>query len=102
MKNCSTAILSFRLATPAGLVILFVAVFAAGYLGAVLYVLQLLDCLKDIDKSSELNMEECGRILSSFAQEHHITKELADRYITLYPLEIYKAIYDTGVQYVSS
>ena len=36
MKNCSTAILSFRLATPAGLVILFVVMFVAGYLGAVL------------------------------------------------------------------
>ena len=67
-----------------------------------IYVLQLLDCLKDIDKSSELEPKECGRILTQYARDHHITKELADRYISYYPLKIYKAIYDTGVQYVSA
>lgn len=66
------------------------------------YVLQFFDCLKDIDKASELDMRECGRILTSFAREHHITKELADQYISLYPLKVYKAIYETGVQYVSA
>lgn len=66
------------------------------------YVLQFFDCLKDIDKASELDMKECGRILTTFAREHHITKNLADQYISLYPLKVYKAIYETGVQYVSA
>ena len=67
-----------------------------------IYVLQLLDCLKDIDKASELELKECGRILTKYARDHHITRELADQYISYYPLKIYKAIYETGVQYVSA
>jgi predicted transcriptional regulator of viral defense system len=66
------------------------------------FVLQLLDCLKDIDKSAEEDMKVCGKILSNFAQEHGITKESVDHLLKYYPIKIYKAIYETGVEYVSA
>lgn len=66
------------------------------------YVLQLLDCLKDIDKSAEEDLKVCGKILTDYAKEHNITKELVDRFLEYYPLKIYKAIYETGVEYVSA
>lgn len=66
------------------------------------HVLQFLDCLKDIDKSAEEDMAVCGEILTQYAKKHRITKEQVDQYITFYPLKIYKAIYETGVKYVST
>lgn len=66
------------------------------------YVLQLLDCLKDIDKSAEEDMKECGKILTDYAKKHKITKELVDQFLEYYPLKIYKAIYETEVKYVSA
>ncbi len=66
------------------------------------YVLQFLDCLKDIDKAAEENMEVCGKILTQYAMEHRITKEQIDRFLAYYPLKIYKAIYETEVAYVSA
>ena len=66
------------------------------------YVLQFLDCLKDIDKAAEENMQDCGKILTEFAKTHGITKEQVDRLLCYYPLKIYKAIYETGVEYVSA
>lgn len=66
------------------------------------YVLQFLDCLKDIDKSAEEDMKACGKILTDYAAEHRITKELVDQFLDYYPLKIYKAIYETGVKYVSA
>lgn len=66
------------------------------------YVLQLLDCLKDIDKSAEEDMEKCGKILTNYANEHRITREQVDKLLAYYPLKIYKAIYETGVKYVSA
>lgn len=66
------------------------------------YVLQLLDCLKDIDKSAEEDMKICGKILTDYANEHRITKEQVDQFLAYYPLKIYKAIYETGVKYVSA
>ncbi|MDO4961356.1 MAG: DUF6088 family protein [Eubacteriales bacterium] len=66
------------------------------------YALQMLDCLKDIDKSAEVDMAACGRILTKFAVDHHITKELVDSFLEYYPIKIYKAIYETGVEYVSA
>ena len=65
-------------------------------------VLQLLDCLKDIDKCAEEDMESCGAILTRYIAEHEITKEKIDQFITSYPTKIYKAIYETGVTYVSA
>ena len=65
-------------------------------------VLQFLDCLKDVDKCAEEELEVCGRILTKYALEHGITKEEIDKFIANYPLKIYKAIYETGVLYVSA
>lgn len=63
-------------------------------------VLQFLDCLKDVDKCAEEELEICGRILTEYAMEHQITKRMIDRLIVYYPVKIYKAIYETGVEYV--
>lgn len=65
-------------------------------------VLQFLDCLKDIEKSSEIELETCGRILTEYARRNGITKKRIDQFIAKYPVKIYKAIYETGVEYVSS
>ena len=65
-------------------------------------VLQFLDCLKDIEKSSEIELETCGRILTEYARRNVITKKRIDQFIAKYPVKIYKAIYETGVEYVSS
>ena len=65
-------------------------------------VLQFLDCLKDMEKCAEEAPEVCGRILTEFASEHELTKAMIDRFIAYYPLKIYKAIYESGVKYVSS
>ena len=61
-------------------------------------VLQFLDCLKDLEKCAEEEPEVCGRILTGYAKEHDITKIMVDRFLANYPLKIYKAIYETGVQ----
>lgn len=65
-------------------------------------VLQFLDCLKDVDKCAEEELQECGRILSQYAMEQGITKGMVDQFIENYPIKIYKAIYETGVAYVSA
>lgn len=66
------------------------------------YILQLLECLKDLDKAAEEEMKVCGEILTQFAKIHGITKKQVDQYIRYYPLKIYKAIYETEVKYVSA
>jgi hypothetical protein len=65
-------------------------------------VLQLLDCLRDIEKCAEEEPEICGKVLIKYVQEHAITKKMIDSLIENYPLKIYKAIYETGVEYVSA
>ena len=65
-------------------------------------VLQFLDCLKDIEKCTEMEPKKCGRILTEYARKNAITKKKIDRFIANYPIKIYKAIYETGVEYVSS
>lgn len=65
-------------------------------------VLELLDCLKDIEKCAEEEPEVCGRILTAYAKRHDITKAMIDKFIENYPLKIYKAIYETGIEYVSA
>lgn len=65
-------------------------------------VLQFLDCLKDIEKCAEEDLDTCGRILSNYARRNAITKKRIDELITNYPMKIYKAIYETGVEYVSA
>ena len=41
-------------------------------------------------------------ISSNFAPANGITKKRIDQFIAKYPVKIYKAIYETGVEYVSS
>lgn len=65
-------------------------------------VLQFLDCLKDLEKCAEEEPEVCGRILTGYARKHALTKSAVDRFLASYPLKIYKAIYETGVEYVSA
>lgn len=65
-------------------------------------VLQFLDCLKDIDRCAEEELDVCGRILSKYALDNGITKIMINKFISNYPMKIYKAIYETGVEYVSS
>lgn len=65
-------------------------------------VLQFLDCLKDIEKCAEESLDICGKILSKYAADHEITKAMVDKFIVNYPIKIYKSIYETGVEYVSS
>ena len=65
-------------------------------------VLQFLDCLKDVEKCAEEKMDVCGKILSEYARHNDITKKRVDELIANYPMKIYKAIYETGVEYVSA
>lgn len=65
-------------------------------------VLQLLDCLKDVDKCAEADLDICGQILTKYAKDNEITKAMIDKIISNYPMKIYKAIYETGVEYVST
>ncbi|MCM1258153.1 MAG: DUF6088 family protein [Roseburia sp.] len=65
-------------------------------------VLQFLDCLKDLEKCAEEEPEVCGRILTDYAEKHALTKTIVDRFLVNYPLKIYKAIYESGVKYVSA
>lgn len=65
-------------------------------------VLQFLDCLKDLEKCAEEEPEVCGRILTHYAREHALTKPAVDRFLASYPLKIFKAIYETRVEYVSA
>lgn len=67
-----------------------------------IYTLQLLDCLKDIDKCAEESMHYCGEVLTNFATKHQITKDMINEFIEQYPIKIYKSIYDTEVKYVST
>ena len=56
----------------------------------------------DIEKCTEMEPEKCGKILTEYARKYDITKKKIDRFITNYPVKIYKAIYETEVEYVSS
>lgn len=66
------------------------------------YVLQFLDCLRDIEKTSELDMKECGKILKKYAEKYGITKAKIDKYISYYPIKVFKSIYDTEVKFAAS
>lgn len=65
-------------------------------------VLKFLDCLKNFEKCAEETPEVCGWILNDYARKYSITKEMIDRVIGNYPMKVYKAIYETGVKYVSA
>lgn len=65
-------------------------------------VLQFLDCLKDIEETSDLDASRSGEILTRYAAEHGITREQVDDLIPRCSLKVYKAIYTTRVSYVSA
>ena len=65
-------------------------------------VLQFLDCLKDIEKCAEEELDVCGKILTEYARHNTITKTKIDQINANYPIKNYKAIYETGVGYVSA
>ncbi len=58
------------------------------------YVLQLLDLLKDIDKYNEYSKEELVTKITNYIHLYKIRKNDIDLYINLYPTIIYKNIYD--------
>ncbi len=58
------------------------------------YVLQLLDLLKDIDKYNEYSKEELVKKITNYIYLYKIRKNDIDSYINLYPTIIYKNIYD--------
>lgn len=67
-----------------------------------MYTLQILDCLKSIGAFDEEDIKSYGEVLSKHISEHKISKDDIDKYISNYPTKVYKAIYETGVNYVSS
>jgi DNA-binding Lrp family transcriptional regulator len=66
------------------------------------YAMQLLECLKDLDKTAESDAKFCGSVLTGFAKKHGITREKIDALLVYYPLKIYKSIYETELEYVSA
>lgn len=63
------------------------------------YTLQFLDLLSDIDKYLDGSTENIFDKLEKLIKDEKITKELIDRYISLYPTKVYKNLYETGVVY---
>jgi len=63
-------------------------------------VLQLLECLKDVDSSIDEDEETIKEILTEYILHNEISKEMVDKYIGYYPLKTYKALYETGVSNV--
>ena len=64
------------------------------------YTLQFLDFLSDIDKYLDGSSENILDKLEKLIKDEKITKELIDAYISLYPMNVYKNLYETGVVYV--
>ncbi len=63
------------------------------------YTLQFLDFLSDIDKYLDGSSENILDKLEKLIKDEKITKELIDTYISLYPMKVYKNLYETGVVY---
>ena len=63
------------------------------------YTLQFLDLLSDIDKYLDGSSENILDKLEKLIKDGKITKELIDTYISLYPMKVYKNLYETGVVY---
>ena len=58
------------------------------------YVLQLLDLLKDLDKYKEYSNDYLSAKIRYYIELSKITKEDVDMYISLFPIVVYKNIYD--------
>ena len=65
-------------------------------------VLQFLDCINNMDKCAEEELEICRMILSKYAKEYGITKEMVDKYIINYPEKVSKAVCKMGIEYTKS
>lgn len=63
------------------------------------YTLQFLDFLSDIDKYLDGSSDNILDKLEKLIKDENITKELIDKYISLYPTRVYKNLYETGVVY---
>ena len=64
-----------------------------------MYILQILDCLKDIEVDDKEDIKSYGEVLSKHISDHKISKNDIDKYISNYPTKVYKAIYETGVKF---
>ena len=62
-------------------------------------VLQFLDFLVDLDKYLDGSVENVSDRLIKIINDEKITKKLIDTYINLYPIKIYKNLYETGLVY---
>ena len=58
-----------------------------------------MDFLSDIDKYLDGSSENILDKLEKLIKDEKITKELIDTYISLYPMKVYKNLYETGVVY---
>ena len=63
------------------------------------YTLQFLDFLSYIDKYLDGSSDNILDKLEKLIKDENITKELIDKYISLYPTRVYKNLYETGVVY---
>ncbi len=64
------------------------------------YVLQLLDLLKNIDFFIDGDFSEAKPKVYAFISFHHITKEKIDKYIRDYPVSVFKNYYEMELQNV--
>ncbi len=64
-----------------------------------MYILQILDCLKDIEVDDKEDIKSYGEVLSKHISDHKISKNDIDKYISNYPTKVYKAIYETRVKF---
>ncbi|MCR4997746.1 MAG: DUF6088 family protein [Butyrivibrio sp.] len=62
-------------------------------------VLQFLDFLTDLDKYLDGSVEDVSARLIQIIKDENITKKIIDAYISLYPIKVYKNLYETGVVY---
>ena len=62
-------------------------------------VLQFLDFLTDLEKYLDGSVEDVPARLIQIIKDENITKKIIDAYIGLYPMKVYKNLYETGVVY---
>lgn len=63
-------------------------------------VLQFLDLLKDIDEYADEDENMIRDQLYEYIKRNEICREQVDRYLTYFPLKIYKSIYEMRLEYV--
>lgn len=61
------------------------------------YVLQMLELIKNIDAYSDDSYEEAKEKLAEYINLHNITRAMVDKYIRMYPMVIYKNYYELGL-----